>query len=1421
MSEESERRLDDLDLDMVRRIEAVCLRFEADWRAGKRPAIEDYLAEVSQEGRAALRTELVTLECELLQAQEAGAAPPATAADAPTVPPSFPTFAVPGGTGILPVDDKPAGKMPAPHQDATVDLGPSASTAPEMTVSTQIRYFGDYEITRELARGGMGVVFQARQVSLNRAVALKMILAGQLANETDVKRFYAEAEAAANLDHPGIVPIFEVGEHEAQHYFSMGFVEGRSLSQRLADGPLPARQAAELIRRVSEAIEYAHQRGVIHRDLKPANILLDRSGNPRVTDFGLAKKVQGDSGLTGSGQIMGTPSYMPPEQAGGPRGDVGPAADVYALGATLYALVTGRPPFQAATAMDTVLQVISDEPVPPRRLNASVPRDVETIALKCLEKEPAKRYASALALAEDLRRYLDGEPIVARPIGARERAWKWVRRRPVVSGLAAFCAAAVISLIVGGIWFNWRLRSVNATLAQANTGLGQANTALGQSNRQLGESLDETRLQRERAMRNLYAADMDRARRAFDAGLTSRALGLLDGYQAPEPGLPDLRGFEWYYLRGLCSGGVRTIDVGTAISCMAASRDGRLLSGALGSITQDKPMTLRIWDAATGRVLHTLLGHQSLIMRVVFSPDGKKLASASWDGTARIWDTATGKSIRVFGHKGAVNGVAFHPDGRRFASCGGSLGMPTFATGGYVNLWDSETGQEPVKIEGHKGFVQAVAFSPDGKRLATGSAESSLRDLFDRDGRPLPRKPAPPGGNQGGEVESWGEVKIWNAATGHQEASIPKYGQGFGSLDFSPDGSRLAASSAGAPVTLFDPATGRKLVEVEGTSNYQDGAYELAFLTDGRLVMAAKAKETVRLVDPATGRVVKTLQGHTGMVSGVVPGPGGHSVVSGSSDGTFRFWRLGEREGPQVVDARSGRVTRVAYSPDGRWLATGGERGGVKLWGLRNGGESVELQGNGLGVDGLDFSPDGRWLACGTEYSTFPNGLIVWDLATRQPKFKVEPDPMGKKRLPVAGGLVAFHPDGRTLACGGSGESVCVYDVESGELRHTWEGRWGPMRGLAYSHDGRLLASGHLKHLIALRDTSSGAVVRMLDCGEAKMPNFSTVCGLSFSPDNHLVACVNEGGTVFLWNVADGRLIRQLTGHIRTTSDVTFSPDGKRVASVGLEVKIWDPVSFQELLTLPAPHQIGWSLAFSPDGRNLAVAGGDQTGRGEAQVWTAGPGPDPSIGGDVRDRALAQVESEADRLVKSLFDKLLVREDVLDSLRAQSALSQPLRTRALALAKDYPVDANRLNEVSRNLVRFPGVEPVACLRAVRVAEAACRLGPENGLYLNTLGVARYRAGKYHEALTDLNRSLKLNAVQFGGPTPADLSFIAMAQHRLGQAVDARTTLERLREVMNKPRWSADEESKAFLAEAAVLIDRPTGAETEVKPSTPK
>ena len=350
----------------------------------------------------------------------------------------------------------------------------------------------------------MGVIFQARQVSLNRPVAIKMILAGQLATEADVKRFYVEAEAAANLDHPGIVPIYEVGQHEGQHYFSMGLVEGHSLAQRLAAGPLPSRQAAALIVMVAEAIEYAHRQGVIHRDLKPGNILLDQSGNPQVTDFGLAKMIAGDSALTASGQIMGTPSYMAPEQAGGDWGEVGPASDVYALGATLYCMVTGRPPFQAATPMDTVMQVTTEEPVPPRRLNPAVDRDVETICLKCLEKDPARRYPSAAALGEDLRRHLDGKPILARPVTASERLFKWARRRPAIAGLSV--SLLVVGILgFGGILWQWRRAANNFAEAERQRGTALVNLEEARTQRTIAQAMSQEATEKAETLeRQLY-----------------------------------------------------------------------------------------------------------------------------------------------------------------------------------------------------------------------------------------------------------------------------------------------------------------------------------------------------------------------------------------------------------------------------------------------------------------------------------------------------------------------------------------------------------------------------------------------------------------------------------------------------------------------------------------------------------------------------------------------------------------------------------------------------------------------------------------------------------------------------------------------------------------------------------------------------
>ena len=354
----------------------------------------------------------------------------------------------------------------------TVRPGRATATGPRsLPHGTNVRYFGDYELQKELGRGGMGVVYKARQVSLNRPVALKMIKAGVLADDAELRRFQNEAEAVALLDHAGIVPVYEVGEHDGQRYFSMKLVEGGNLADLLASFQDNPKAAAIFLAETAEAVHHAHMRGILHRDLKPANILFDAEGHPHVTDFGLAKRVEGDVEMTQSGAILGTPAYMSPEQAAGRRGSITTATDVYGLGAILYALLTGKAPFGGNSVIETLDAVRSQPPESPKKFNVHVPRNLETICLKCLEKDPRRRYASAHELAVDLNNWLDSRPINARRVGAAERAWLWCKRKPVVAALAA----AVLIAVVGGT------AAVIAVQAGANRALATKNTALTES----------------------------------------------------------------------------------------------------------------------------------------------------------------------------------------------------------------------------------------------------------------------------------------------------------------------------------------------------------------------------------------------------------------------------------------------------------------------------------------------------------------------------------------------------------------------------------------------------------------------------------------------------------------------------------------------------------------------------------------------------------------------------------------------------------------------------------------------------------------------------------------------------------------------------------------------------------------------------
>ncbi len=699
---------------------------------------------------------------------------------------------------------------------------------------TRVRYFGDYEIGGVLGEGGMGIVYNARQLSLDRPVALKMIKAARFASDDDLRRFHNEAEAVARLDHPNIVPIFEVGQFEDQHYFSMKLVAGESLDKVLKDFAGDLRRTARLVVTVAGAIHHAHQRGILHRDLKPANILVDAEGQPHVTDFGLAKQIDGDSELTQTGAVLGTPTYMAPEQTSAKRGAITTATDVYGLGAIFYALLTGRGPFGGTTVLETLDQVRQQSPEPPHSLNPRVPRDLEVICLKCLEKDPRQRYASADAMADDLNRWLAGEPIAARPVGTAARSWMWCRRNPVLAGAAGLLMAALLAVaLLSLLSANRQARLAAAETLRADEQSRHADdearaaaklkSALAESNRRLAIlNFERGQFAFERGEIGpglLWMVESARAASdAGDANWMHVALANLSSWRTLHPnlkmvladgsnlkGVGDLSSYGRVFMQR---------DRGTAATF---SLDGKTVLTVEGT-------TARLWDTSSGQPIGERLRHVHAITAVAFSPDSKIVLTGAVDQDARLWDTKSGRLIgKALHHPAFVLSVAFSPDSKTVAT---GSGYPT----GEARLWDAASGQTIGNPLPHQRAVHAVAFSPDGKTILTGGDDGMVRRWDATTGRPIGtelrhgndvrRVMFSPDGKiflTGSRTES----RLWNADTA-QPIGQPMMGfTGGTDFTFSPDSRFLLAASSQKTVQFWDAPPANSLASL-CTSNTQD-----------------------------------------------------------------------------------------------------------------------------------------------------------------------------------------------------------------------------------------------------------------------------------------------------------------------------------------------------------------------------------------------------------------------------------------------------------------------------------------------------------------------------------------------------------------------------------------------------------------------
>ncbi len=1004
---------------------------------------------------------------------------------------------------------------------------------------------GDYVLLEQVAKGGMGVVYRAYHKKLDRIVALKMISSVATPSPTETQRFLSEAQASAKLDHPGIVPIYEFGIHQNSPFFTMAFVEGSTLAEKLQNTPASPVYAASVGKSIAVAIHYAHQQGIIHRDLKPSNILIDAHDTAKISDFGLAKRLSDASSTTQTGQVLGTASYMPPEQARGDTRKVSPSSDVYSIGAILYYMTTGRPPFQAASCIETLRQVVECDPIAPQELNPAIPKDLQTIILKSLQKSPSARYWTALELAEDLDRYLAGKPPLAKPTSQAERAVRWCLRNKAIASLLATIFIVLLAGVILSSFFAMIANQRSQSLAQ-RTAIANAKTT--------------------EAQRHLYAARMSLVRANFESNNLGAAIELLAHYQSDriEGNLAD---FEWFYWYRKCHAyalSLRVVSFG--IRSVAFSPDGKRFASA----NESQMGEVGIRDGRTGALLQTIQvcdpADADELTSVAFSADGTKLTIAN-GFKATVWSLSTAKQELILPEQPQrICGLAYTPDGKNIA-----IGIP-----GSVQIFDSVDGRVLLSLGESKN--QEVLFHPDYGLGPNGLRISQHRSIaIDPTGTILATTCI-------GDIPS-----LWNLRTGKKISSFPE--PACVSLAFSPDGTRFAA--VGKSLFLWNVTTGELLLSKSApTATFTD----IAFHPDGDVLATAGKDHTIRFWDLPSGNPQGTYVGHLGEVNCLEFSPDGSQLLSASDDGTVKLWNASLDDPPQLANLQKdaptfeilddykqvllttanhqftlehNRIQDVLMSPDHRRLVTFGvvqnQQFETRLWDVATGklvASIKEIVDEPMPIASDDQEP--LKLVMVDEYDESKgffsqDGELLAILST--PILLVDcnrGDLLRRISLPSETQVcdISISPNKRYLAAGTTEGEALVWDIEKGTLLNRWKEHRSSAYRIAFSPDSKWLCSGGLDNLIVVYDIRDNKVSSRWNAHTQPLR----------------IPFTSSSGT--LWE--SGRV-----------HQIDFSPRGSRLVSAGADgfVKLWEPSTGQETL-----RATGEAFQFDESGEILYVA---------------------------------------------------------------------------------------------------------------------------------------------------------------------------------------------------------------------------------------